>query len=909
MTQLQCVNCGSALMPDDIFCGVCGTAVRAADRGGPSRPAATSGAARTRTSALAPPVSVAREPVGGTAWWQLGPEVPSYRFFDHAVAKPAGPLSNSTRYLCAAAYLNPTYANTVISELVASRRAVAPSLDIDIIPVIRHCLNARKARLLRDVLLSGLVIAGLFLATVPVIAIGVVSFCLSFLPGVQSERRPLGIRVLAGLGIAVVVAAIVIYSLLSSHISSALSSGPLTTDFTTLVIVLVFLFLIGTVLVGYSYSMHRTFSNRLRPGASAGRFGRSSEVVEARIAQVAAAQQGNLIIYGAGDPFIGTGRRLLDEGWSIAIELDRASGPSKSGSGSARKSGSYVPIDPVELQQVIRARLLKVKDDGLPENERIAALSVHDHIAGDGHCRWDSPVIDQARTTPYSQASPEAIDALIRHPAAGLRYYQRVSVSDEGQPVWTRRLEVIGSTDQEIAVSAFIYVAVEGRMLYLQFVPTVLPPVDQQYRIVDRLPRVSSREFMVKVITHVACTSFRDMVLAPFGAIGTTLRMLAERRAYRSELKSASHYSWADVGARISVREFGGSAGADNFTHVLDTVKYTRIVQRLVLDTVLDFLAGKGVDTSAYQESASAILTNSYTIHGDVAAMSTRTSGRAEGRGQGPSAAHAQGMPQGIRRSGLHWADVLSSGRTGNQPAESWKPATDDVPTGRADSGTRLAPAAETSGSAAGGNRGLRDNGEEETRKPYGPPGKGRPPRPLGGGGPPAPPGKAPDSGSGGSGPRPRFLKGQCPQTIPVGKPFSLLASIVLTPGPTSARTKPFDVPPGGRDVLLVAYAPGLRLLSDQRQRVHVPADADSEPVMFELRADSPGPRSVSLTAWLGGNYLGELVVEITAERDAPAGPHREVRRRDDDRGHRGRGEPGGALRQDPECLPVRVPR
>ena len=63
----------------------------------------------------------------------------------------------------------------------------------------------------------------------------------------------------------------------------------------------------------------------------------------------------------------------------------------------------------------------------------------------------------------------------------------------------------------------------------------------------------------------------------------------------------------------------------------------------------------------------------------------------------------------------------------------------------------------------------------------------------------------------------------------------------------------------------------------DQRLTVHVPADGDSEPVMFELRADAPGPRPVSVTAWLGGSYLGELLVEITAERDRPPGPHRDV--------------------------------
>jgi hypothetical protein len=121
-----------------------------------------------------------------------------------------------------------------------------------------------------------------------------------------------------------------------------------------------------------------------------------------------------------------------------------------------------------------------------------------------------------------------------------------------------------------------------------------------------------------------------------------------------------------------------------------------------------------------------------------------------------------------------------------------------------------------------------------------------------------------------------RYLKAQCPETIPVGKPFSLLVSIVLA-GPASARLKSFDVPPVGQDVLLVVHAPGIQLLGDQRLTVGVPANGDSEPVMFELRADRPGLLAISITAWIGGSYLGELLIEIAAERDCLPGPHREV--------------------------------
>ena len=169
---------------------------------------------------------------------------------------------------------------------------------------------------------------------------------------------------------------------------------------------------------------------------------------------------------------------------------------------------------------------------------------------------------------------------------------------------------------------------------------------------------------------------------------------------------------------------------------------------------------------------------------------------------------------------------------------------------------------------------------------PGGPPPRGPAPGgpQEGGSGPAGPGGGGPRDGGFGPGSlgphgpaRRRYLKGQCPESIPVGKPFSLVVSIILAAGPSSAELEPFDVPPEGRDVLLVLHAPGLRLLGDQRQPVHVPAEGDSKPVMFELRADAPGARSVSITAWLGGSYLGELIVEITAERDHPAGPHRDV--------------------------------
>ncbi|GEM_PF-1266552 len=647
MAQTQCNNCGLSLTSDDVFCGICGAPVRSLARQAPPAPASVQARAalpdgsRFAPAPVAPPAPAPPTVARHQAW----PDEPSYRgpepayrdpeevigrqaraaealpadeFFTHAASRPSAPLSNATRYLCAAPYLNRTFANTVIGELLASHRAVAPSLSIDLGPIVRHCLNARRTQILRDLLLTIFLLAGLLFATTAIIGILILAFLFGLvLPGVNWERHSVGLKVFTGVAIAFVLIPFILFILLQPILDFA-SRSP--SEFglaaglggKTEIALLIFIGLVGTTLFGYSYSMFRTFSDQLRPGARAGRFHPADPQAEARIAQVAEAQYGNMTIYGGQNPFIGTG--LVEKSWSIAIELDHAPGSRQGAPGGQwhmPRSRGYVPIDPAELHQAIRARLLKLRDDELPGNERISALTVHDQVVGDGHCRWDSPIVDSARTMPYSEANPEAIDALIRHPAAGLRYYQRVCVSDEGQAVRTRQREVIGRTDQEVAVSAFIYVAVEGRMFYLEFVSTVTPPILRQYHLIDRLPKVTSSKFITKVLVHSASTSFRDMVSAPLGLIGTTWRIFAERRSFREEATAATDYLFADVGAQISVREIGSAPELRTFIQNLDATKYTKIIERLVTDTVLDFLNNKGADTSAYRASASAIINNS----------------------------------------------------------------------------------------------------------------------------------------------------------------------------------------------------------------------------------------------------------------------------------------------------------
>lgn len=64
-------------------------------------------------------------------------------------------VTETTRYLCAAVYLDDNFADKVVLRVLKEEhRAVAPSYGVDLVPVICHCLAARRRRLLRDAVLA-----------------------------------------------------------------------------------------------------------------------------------------------------------------------------------------------------------------------------------------------------------------------------------------------------------------------------------------------------------------------------------------------------------------------------------------------------------------------------------------------------------------------------------------------------------------------------------------------------------------------------------------------------------------------------------------------------------------------------------------------------------------------------------
>jgi hypothetical protein len=560
-------------------------------------------------------------------------------FFSHEPRRPSGSLSSATRFLCAAAYLHHTFAKLVIWHLLATRDAIAPSVNFDVGPVLRHCLRARRNILIRDIVLVVILLAGLIIRFPATLDFILFAVSLGYLmPNIRKRRSGLlstimfAIATAAGVGLAVTLAFTLV---VGTFATSALTSGSLSSGVAGLIGLGVsfLLLLVVTWATEFAYLRitFRTLAQDLRKDGELPRA--MSAAAEERIATIEGAQRGNITLHSGWFPFIGAGEQT-ETHWSIAIRLrpkdpmrqrlrDQGLDADDLFNDAAVPADEYVQIDPVDLHKRIRERLVAMKDAALPTHERISALTVSDRLVGSGLLSVDNPLFDPVLKTPYSHASRSAMEELIRHPQASLRYYQQVSVSDRGPAVLSGTHRVIDGIDQDVEVSAFVHAAAEGRMLYLQFVLTALPPIDAQYQIIG-FRHVSS---LTGSLTYAIRRLFGSIASAPNGIYAAVRLWHTERQMLwrteqqmekeQRELARAQLSAVVDFGSKISVRQIATAPWFHSYIQELDVEKYNLMISRLLLETVQDYLDEKGVDTSAFESSAQNIINN-----GDVISIS-----------------------------------------------------------------------------------------------------------------------------------------------------------------------------------------------------------------------------------------------------------------------------------------------
>ncbi|MGW0807961.1 hypothetical protein [Nonomuraea sp. NPDC002799] len=584
----------------------------------------------------------------------------------------AGPaLRAVTRYLCAAAYLDVPFREKVRHELLGDpHRAVAHSHDgLDVEPVLRHCLRGRRLTLARDVLLVLALIAAL--AAEPTSTAALLALLLPVLhyrakAASRPDRRPSALwypLTIVLLLVAFVWAAITARTALSpgalEWLNSVTRGLPVGTGAAGFVVV-------AAVILGvFRGLVVRTLAGGLRAGA----WHRPPRVygpwARRRIRYLAAAQHGNIALYAGDDrsdgngayggdetgrmraaarspfvmftddpAFLGAG--LVAQVWSISAELDLQDG---------NRLPSSIGVDPVRLHHFVRGRMESMRDEVRNDSERIRSLTTHDHVIARGlisrpRAGQAQSLVDGRSWLPYSLASSETVETLIRHPQAGLRHYQLVVIGSERDSVSDGGgRQIVPAEDQEVVVSAFIHLAVEGRMLYTEFVSTVLPPIRREFHVIDQLPR-GPLAYTLRFKTNPP-TSFARLASGALPRVVAALWDAADlRRLLRTPRLKVMH----DYGARRSVRELGAS-GSLSVTQRLDAFKYTKLISQRLTEAVIDFLDEEGVDTTRYRQQATSVMMT--TITNSQFGNGTAIGNLGPVRQNGPPSPNPAGGPHG----------------------------------------------------------------------------------------------------------------------------------------------------------------------------------------------------------------------------------------------------------------------
>ncbi|MEU6506873.1 hypothetical protein [Streptomyces sp. NPDC046942] len=478
--------------------------------------------------------------------------------------------SDATRLLCAGTYLDPEYRATVIRELLTHRfRVVAPSYGYDAVPVLAHALAARRLHRARLAVLG----AGLGV-TLVLMGAGVLNAFAGFLTALWLVWVTAYLR-----------RVVTLQTLVSRLRGRTDPKG-------------------GTSGFDASYPEHPRLTPEL-------------------VAKIDREQtsDGSLVRYGGYKPFVGAGEPVRR--WSTAELLIGAPVPSadqhpflhehqyqdrnQPGPGISRATVVHgqepqrkevVPFTTDEITSYVAERMTADLRDRARQAERIEGLAVE-------RSTFTTAV---TRLGVWEQPEGGAHDGPWEDGYGARRAYLCVRV---------------GTWNQELVTTAFVGFDLKGNTLHTEFYSYVLAPIQASFHLVDRLPAALTGRLLLRVAWHTLRATPGATVRPVLAQLRSRLpgllpwrwgktRILVLQPSDTSEFRLGRYADTVlNRGALTSIREMATSDDFHVFFQETDTIKYTQIVERQLLQVIRDFLHEHNVDLAEHEARQTNIL-NSY---------------------------------------------------------------------------------------------------------------------------------------------------------------------------------------------------------------------------------------------------------------------------------------------------------
>jgi hypothetical protein len=512
--------------------------------------------------------------------------------------EPGRHSTAATRHLSAAAYLDEVFCETSLEEVYhEDRRVVAPSLGFNLGAVLSHCLQAHKIRLMRDVLIVGMLSFSLVFLTAG-FTIGLAVFlCLYAVhagwrvllaAATYTSREDARAAAVLSQGfrfILICIAAAIAITLagVAASISTLLLAyfGADGGSIVALIVVgalLSFFAVLGVPALTDMLLWH--MATKHAPG-------RPAVVLPSntRISQIEQQQLGNTAVFSGFRPFVGSGVHLNTA--SFALRLVRVPGGGN-GTREAEREYDWLPFHADDLIGHVRNHLEGLTVSPQPEG-CLPNLKVRDRVY----------VAGNEVSTLTTDTDAENLVQVMRTPADARRHFLACEVS---------------SWDGELITSVYLHLALQGKTLYLQTVTYGLAPCHDAYRIIDDARSVGAVPYFTRAVSAVM-NSPRTIVSAPRNLMNRAWQSFARAKSSPQSQRLTHGF---DYGARMSIREFGSPDRLRNAFQKQDIDKYWHIIQRRAHAAVLDFLEAHGVDISELRQRFEQVINNGIYVRGNA---------------------------------------------------------------------------------------------------------------------------------------------------------------------------------------------------------------------------------------------------------------------------------------------------
>jgi len=314
----------------------------------------------------------------------------------------------------------------------------------------------------------------------------------------------------------------------------------------------------------------------------------TSQRAARRLADIGARDRGNLTVFAGYAPFVGYG--IAMDSWSFSLNLAKA-----------EEGKTVVPFTVHELRDFVADAVRGIGLPGVVVEDRLFVSGLdllHGFEPSVQHA-----ILPDELAAPVSRVDDTVLARLHDDTKSRARPYLAVRV---------------GGWSGELVVTMFLRFALlpQKDLLFVEANYSLLPPVRQRYKAVDRLlGRPTAWQ-----LSRFAGESLAGLVPAVLGGVGRIvagpLSALARSAKLRHEVREIKEDRTFNYGAAMSLREEASDTRYHRYFQQLDREMYAKLAERRVMDALAEFMAEHNIDTGELSERQTVIMNHGVYVTG-----------------------------------------------------------------------------------------------------------------------------------------------------------------------------------------------------------------------------------------------------------------------------------------------------